>query len=84
MLIRKCLRYRDLKPENLLLAHKPRSSHDIEVKIIDFGLSKVRLFDILYCHVVHESRSLMKKIYSRFQNNCIDKIYDTRSCPTDP
>ena len=35
--------HRDLKPENLLLAHKPRSSHDIEVKIIDFGLSKVRL-----------------------------------------
>jgi serine/threonine protein kinase len=30
-----------MKPENLLLAHKPRSSHDIEVKIIDFGLSKV-------------------------------------------
>ena len=34
--------HRDMKPENLLLAHKPRSSHDIEVKIIDFGLSKVR------------------------------------------
>lgn len=32
--------HRDLKPENLLLTHKPRSSHDIEVKIIDFGLSK--------------------------------------------
>lgn len=36
--------HRDMKPENLLLAHKPRSSHDIEVKIIDFGLSKVSLF----------------------------------------
>lgn len=36
--------HRDLKPENLLLTHKPRSSHDIEVKIIDFGLSKVSLF----------------------------------------
>lgn len=34
--------HRDMKPENLLLAHVPRSSHDIEVKIIDFGLSKVR------------------------------------------
>lgn len=34
--------HRDMKPENLLLAHKPRSSHDVEVKIIDFGLSKVR------------------------------------------
>ena len=33
--------HRDMKPENLLLAHIPRSSHDIEVKIIDFGLSKV-------------------------------------------
>ncbi|KAL3780997.1 hypothetical protein ACHAWO_007458 [Cyclotella atomus] len=33
--------HRDLKPENLLLSHKPRSSHDIEVKIIDFGLSKI-------------------------------------------
>eukprot|EP00571_Detonula_confervacea_P011372 CAMPEP_0172302948 /NCGR_PEP_ID=MMETSP1058-20130122/4584_1 /TAXON_ID=83371 /ORGANISM="Detonula confervacea, Strain CCMP 353" /LENGTH=457 /DNA_ID=CAMNT_0013013619 /DNA_START=165 /DNA_END=1541 /DNA_ORIENTATION=- len=33
--------HRDMKPENLLLAHKPRSSHDIEVKIIDFGLSKI-------------------------------------------
>eukprot|EP00567_Pseudictyota_dubia_P000699 CAMPEP_0197465104 /NCGR_PEP_ID=MMETSP1175-20131217/64368_1 /TAXON_ID=1003142 /ORGANISM="Triceratium dubium, Strain CCMP147" /LENGTH=541 /DNA_ID=CAMNT_0043001109 /DNA_START=865 /DNA_END=2490 /DNA_ORIENTATION=- len=32
--------HRDLKPENLLLTHTPRSSHDIEVKIIDFGLSK--------------------------------------------
>lgn len=34
--------HRDMKPENLLLAHKPSSSHDVEVKIIDFGLSKVR------------------------------------------
>ncbi|KAL7526644.1 hypothetical protein ACHAXR_001578, partial [Thalassiosira sp. AJA248-18] len=33
--------HRDMKPENLLLAHVPRSSHDIEVKIIDFGLSKI-------------------------------------------
>ncbi|KAL7548207.1 hypothetical protein ACHAWF_011502 [Thalassiosira exigua] len=33
--------HRDMKPENLLLAHKPRSSHDVEVKIIDFGLSKI-------------------------------------------
>lgn len=33
--------HRDMKPENLLLQHKPRSSHDIEVKIIDFGLSKI-------------------------------------------
>eukprot|EP00577_Skeletonema_sp_RCC1716_P013906 CAMPEP_0113421076 /NCGR_PEP_ID=MMETSP0013_2-20120614/27682_1 /TAXON_ID=2843 ORGANISM="Skeletonema costatum, Strain 1716" /NCGR_SAMPLE_ID=MMETSP0013_2 /ASSEMBLY_ACC=CAM_ASM_000158 /LENGTH=482 /DNA_ID=CAMNT_0000308625 /DNA_START=215 /DNA_END=1663 /DNA_ORIENTATION=+ /assembly_acc=CAM_ASM_000158 len=33
--------HRDLKPENLLLARNPRSSHDIEVKIIDFGLSKI-------------------------------------------
>ena len=33
--------HRDMKPENLLLAHKPSSPNDIEVKIIDFGLSKV-------------------------------------------
>ncbi len=33
--------HRDLKPENLLLTHKPNSIYDIEVKIIDFGLSKV-------------------------------------------
>lgn len=33
--------HRDLKPENLLLLHKPKSSRDLEVKIIDFGLSKV-------------------------------------------
>ena len=33
--------HRDMKPENLLLAHKPRGPNDIEVKIIDFGLSKV-------------------------------------------
>lgn len=34
--------HRDLKPENLLLRRVPKSSHDsIEVKIIDFGLSKV-------------------------------------------
>jgi serine/threonine protein kinase len=32
---------RDLKPENLLLKRKPRNAKDIEVKIIDFGLSKV-------------------------------------------
>lgn len=35
--------HRDLKPENLLLTHKPDSMYDIEVKIIDFGLSKVSL-----------------------------------------
>lgn len=34
--------HRDLKPENLLLKRKPTGpSDDIEVKIIDFGLSKV-------------------------------------------
>jgi len=33
--------HRDLKPENLLLKRKPRSPNDeIDVKIIDFGLSK--------------------------------------------
>lgn len=32
--------HRDLKPENLLLVRKPRSPLDLEVKIIDFGLSK--------------------------------------------
>ena len=35
--------HRDLKPENLLLKHKPNSIYDLEVKIIDFGLSKVRV-----------------------------------------
>jgi serine/threonine protein kinase len=35
--------HRDLKPENLLLKTTPMDTHDdIEVKIIDFGLSKVR------------------------------------------
>ena len=34
--------HRDLKPENLLLKYKPNSIYDLEVKIIDFGLSKVR------------------------------------------
>jgi tRNA A-37 threonylcarbamoyl transferase component Bud32 len=35
--------HRDLKPENLLLRRTPKSPQDdIEVKIIDFGLSKVR------------------------------------------
>jgi len=34
--------HRDLKPENLLLTHKPRTPGEIpEVKIIDFGLSKL-------------------------------------------
>ena len=34
--------HRDMKPENLLLRRVPRSSSDsVEVKIIDFGLSKV-------------------------------------------
>ena len=32
--------HRDLKPENLLLVRKPLTANDIEVKIIDFGLSK--------------------------------------------
>ncbi|CAB9511922.1 MAP kinase-activated protein kinase 2 (Fragment) [Seminavis robusta] len=32
--------HRDLKPENLLLKRKPRPTEDVEVKIIDFGLSK--------------------------------------------
>eukprot|EP00978_Attheya_sp_CCMP212_P000323 scaffold658_cov56-Attheya_sp.AAC.1 len=32
--------HRDLKPENLLLRQKPLNPKDIEVKIIDFGLSK--------------------------------------------
>lgn len=32
--------HRDLKPENLLLVREPRSPLDLEVKIIDFGLSK--------------------------------------------
>ena len=32
--------HRDLKPENLMLIRKPRDGEDIEVKIIDFGLSK--------------------------------------------
>jgi hypothetical protein len=48
--------HRDMKPENLLLAHKPRSSHDIEVKIIDFGLSKVR-----YAKRICEEREKKKK-----------------------
>ena len=34
--------HRDLKPENLLLRRRPRHAGDnVEVKIIDFGLSKV-------------------------------------------
>jgi len=33
--------HRDLKPENLLLRRKPNNPHDsVDVKIIDFGLSK--------------------------------------------
>lgn len=33
--------HRDLKPENLLLCRKPKNSQDsVDVKIIDFGLSK--------------------------------------------
>ena len=32
--------HRDLKPENLLLRHRPKTPMDLEVKIIDFGLSK--------------------------------------------
>lgn len=32
--------HRDLKPENLLLKRKPKPTEEIEVKIIDFGLSK--------------------------------------------
>lgn len=36
--------HRDLKPENLLLRRRPRHTGDsVEVKIIDFGLSKVCL-----------------------------------------
>jgi len=32
--------HRDLKPENLMLTHRPNAAFGIEVKIIDFGLSK--------------------------------------------
>jgi len=32
--------HRDLKPENLMLTHRPNAAFEIEVKIIDFGLSK--------------------------------------------
>lgn len=32
--------HRDLKPENLMLTHRPNAACEIEVKIIDFGLSK--------------------------------------------
>ena len=32
--------HRDLKPENLLLKRKPTTKESLEVKIIDFGLSK--------------------------------------------
>jgi serine/threonine protein kinase len=39
--------HRDLKPENLLLKSTPKGAQDeIEVKIIDFGLSKVRMLPI--------------------------------------
>lgn len=47
--------HRDLKPENLLLTHKPKSGDDVDVKIIDFALSKVsgterrREFPCLFC-----------------------------------
>jgi serine/threonine protein kinase len=35
--------HRDLKPENLMLRKPPRNNNEsVEVKIIDFGLSKVR------------------------------------------
>jgi len=37
---RKGIIHRDLKPENLLLTRIPLSPKDVEVKIIDFGLSK--------------------------------------------
>ena len=48
----KSIVHRDLKPENLLLRRMPRNSHDIvEVKIIDFGLSKVRLEGITSLNV---------------------------------
>ncbi len=39
--------HRDLKPENLLLTHLPVSPTDVpEVKVIDFGLSKVRFLTL--------------------------------------
>jgi hypothetical protein len=43
----------DLKPENLLLKHKLNSIYDLKVKIIDFGLSKVRSISLFF----HHSRS---------------------------
>ncbi len=44
--------HRDLKPENLLLRRRPRHAGDnVEVKIIDFGLSKVSCMElILFLH----------------------------------
>lgn len=52
--------HRDLKPENLLLKHTPKSTLDLEVKIIDFGLSKVRMCAraaVLWKRLAHPSRT---------------------------
>ena len=46
--------HRDLKPENLLLTHKPKSGDDIDVKIIDFGLSKVSSERVIYMYGRHK------------------------------
>ena len=45
--------HRDLKPENLLLRRRPRHAGDnVEVKIIDFGLSKVGTSGSQHDHLI--------------------------------
>lgn len=56
--------HRDLKPENLLLKKKPHSIYDLEVKIIDFGLSKVRMAQKPHTHII-----ILLFIYFRNKNS---------------
>ncbi|KAI2505292.1 protein tyrosine kinase [Fragilaria crotonensis] len=58
--------HRDLKPENLLLHHRPKTPMDLEVKIIDFGLSKCMIEPVTSVSWEHEGAASDALLRARF------------------
>ena len=66
---------RDIKPENILLATENNTEEDFEIKIIDFGSSKVKKI-IIYIYYEDNLSTVMTKwkIYYykiKFNNNLV-------------
>jgi len=67
--------HRDIKPENILLATENNTEEDFEIKIIDFGSSKVKKI-IIYIYYEDNLSTVMTKwkIYYykiKFNNNLV-------------